>query len=67
MTYLEYRAEIRELGRLMDMDAEKISAAECASIDYLARRCEAYEKEHWPIEKPTLEEAAAFRREQEST
>lgn len=67
MTYDEYRAEMRELGRLMHMDPLKITAAELARIDGLAIRCEAYERVHFPIEKPTPEEAAAFRREQEET
>lgn len=65
MTYEQYREEMRELGRLMHMDPLKITPSELAQIDGLAIRCEAYEKEHFPIEKPTPEEAEAFRREQE--
>lgn len=66
VTYDEYREAMRELGRLMHMDPLKITASELAQIDALAIPCEAYEKEHFPVEKPTPEEAAAFRREQEA-
>lgn len=65
MTYDEYRASMRELGSLMHKDPLKITPSELARIDGLAIRCEAYEKEHFPIEPPTPEEAAAFRLEQE--
>jgi len=59
----EYEAALARISALMDAESE---TAEAEELNVLALLVEAYEAKHWPIDPPTPEEAARFRREQES-
>ena len=59
----EYQAALARVEALMDAAESSLEEAE---LEALALAVEAYEAEHYPIEAPTPEAAAEFRREQEA-
>lgn len=64
MTAQEHVAALAEMELLAHKDP-LLGTPYATRLYELALRVEAYEKEHFPIPKPTQEEAAAFRKEQE--
>lgn len=62
--YGEYLIALGEVDALIL--EEQRSHIRSERLDALFTEVEAYEKEHFQIAKPTPEELAAFRREQES-
>lgn len=65
MNDAEYQAALVELDALLDRaDAE--FASDATAVHALVAEIEKYEEVHYPTRRPTPEEAAEFRREQEA-
>lgn len=69
MTEDDYDAALAEITALMDIPPETLDGAGAIAaglrLAELAFAVETYEKEHYPMGKPTPEAAAAFRADQE--
>ncbi len=62
--YEEYEAAVKEVAAGISDDYE-LDSPECMRFLEMVCVVEGYEKKHFPIDPPTPEEAAAFRKEQE--
>jgi HTH-type transcriptional regulator/antitoxin HigA len=62
----EHKTALAEVESLMNYDPAPDSPLG-KYLGMLVSTVEAYEQKRWPIEKPTPEERAAFRAEQEKT
>jgi HTH-type transcriptional regulator / antitoxin HigA len=62
-TAKDYKAALREISRLLDLDPDPKTAAG-EKLDVLATLVQAYEAKHHPIDAPDAIEAIKFRLEQ---
>ena len=64
MTEAEYNLVIARIEQLIAIDPDRESD-EGFELEVLANKVETYEKKHYPIDKPTVEEVLKFRMEQD--
>ena len=64
MTEAEYNIALARIEQLIAIDPDRESN-EGFELEVLVDKVETYEKKHYPIDKPTVEEVLKFRMEQD--